>query len=231
LALLWLLNSPMTSISQPSDDHPRSQNSLLASTWQVLDQPPPPSLREILGAYRSRGDGDRDMLMAMLNAKSAEDQRIASVASLHRSMLEYYQVFSRQSQEAPCFSASDPPGPSHHGGSAYQSQGSNATQSYNHHDAPSQHTARAYSHKRARASDSPQTAYRSVPRSYSPSPPPGLSSPYSSCSASVDQSPRSKDAMAIGSLLSMEPRNPRDEVDDSSQNDPMREDRSQLCRQ
>ena len=37
-------------------------------------QPPPPSLREILGAYRSRGDGDREMLMAMLNAKSAEDQ-------------------------------------------------------------------------------------------------------------------------------------------------------------
>ena len=61
------------------------------STWHVLEQvniplpplpvfpssslqPPPPSLREILGAYRSKGDGDRDMLIAMLNAKSAEDQ-------------------------------------------------------------------------------------------------------------------------------------------------------------
>jgi hypothetical protein len=50
-------------------------------------------------------------------------------------------------------------------------------------------------------------------------------------SASVDQSPRSKDAMAIGSLLSMDPRNPRDEVDDSLQNELMREDRSQLCQQ
>jgi len=65
---------------------------LLASSWEVLEQPPPPSLREILGAYRARGDGDRDMLLAMLSAKSAEDQRIASVAALHRSMLEYYAV-------------------------------------------------------------------------------------------------------------------------------------------
>ncbi|TFY83734.1 hypothetical protein EWM64_g275 [Hericium alpestre] len=61
--------------------------SLLASTWQMLDQPPPPSLREILGAYRTRGDGDREMLMAMLNAKSAEDQRLASMASLHRAII------------------------------------------------------------------------------------------------------------------------------------------------
>jgi len=100
----------MTSIastSHPSDTHnaadhlpPRSSKSLLASTWQVLDQPPPPSLREILGAYRTRGDGDREMLMAMLNAKSAEDQRIASVASLHRSMLEYYQISSTNARSS-----------------------------------------------------------------------------------------------------------------------------------
>ena len=37
-------------------------------------QMPPPSLREVLGAYNLKGDGDRDMLIAMLNAKSAEDQ-------------------------------------------------------------------------------------------------------------------------------------------------------------
>jgi hypothetical protein len=37
-------------------------------------QAPPPTLRDILGAYKARGDGDRDMLIAMLNAKSAEDQ-------------------------------------------------------------------------------------------------------------------------------------------------------------
>jgi len=160
-------------------------------------------------------------------------QRIASVASLHRSMLEYYQIFSRQTQEAPCPPASDP-GPSHHNG-AYQSPGSNAVPTshcpYNHSDMPSQqHTARIYPHKRTRTSDSPPSTYRSVPFSYTPSPPPGPSSPYSLGSVSVDQSPRSKDAMAIGSLLSMDPRNPRDEVDDSLQT-VMREDRSQLCRQ
>ena len=78
---------PPTDSHIPSLDHKR----LLSSTWHVLDQvcvlplprshlililpqPPPPSLREILGAYKSKGDGDRDMLIAMLNAKSAEDQ-------------------------------------------------------------------------------------------------------------------------------------------------------------
>lgn len=160
-------------------------------------------------------------------------QRIASVASLHRSMLEYYQIFSTQAQEAPCPSVSDPPGASHHNG-AYQSPGSNAVPTshypYNHSDVPSQHTTRKYSRKRARTPDSPPSTYRSVPFSYTPSPPPGPSSPYSLGSASVDQSPRSKDAMAIGSLLSMDPRNPRDEVDDASQNELMREDRSQLSR-
>jgi hypothetical protein len=150
-------------------------------------------------------------------------QRIASVASLHRSMLEYYQIFSGQTQEAPCPPASDPPGPSLQNG-AYQSPGSNAVPTshcqYNHNDMPSQHTTRIYSHKRTRTSDSPPPSpYRSVPSSYTPSPPPRPSSPYSLCSASVDQSPRSKDAMAIGSLLSMDPRNPRDEVDDELQNE------------
>lgn len=39
-----------------------------------MSQPPPPTLREILEAYKARGDGDREMLLAMLNAKSSEDQ-------------------------------------------------------------------------------------------------------------------------------------------------------------
>ncbi|KAF5374854.1 hypothetical protein D9758_000072 [Tetrapyrgos nigripes] len=65
-----------------------SPESLLASARNVLDQPPPPTLREILVAYRAKGDGDRDMLLAMLNAKTAEDQRIAQTASLHRALLE-----------------------------------------------------------------------------------------------------------------------------------------------
>ena len=70
-----------------------TMKTLLTSSWRVLEQvstpqciqprlgtklaiiqPPPPSLREILEAYKARGDGDREMLLAMLNAKSAEDQ-------------------------------------------------------------------------------------------------------------------------------------------------------------
>lgn len=47
---------------------------LISVTNQFITQSPPPSLREILAAYRAKGDGDRDMLLAMLNAKAAEDQ-------------------------------------------------------------------------------------------------------------------------------------------------------------
>jgi hypothetical protein len=39
-----------------------------------LDTQPPPTIREILAAYKAKGDGDREMLIAMLQAKSAEDQ-------------------------------------------------------------------------------------------------------------------------------------------------------------
>jgi hypothetical protein len=150
-------------------------------------------------------------------------------------MLEYYQIFSRQTQEAPCSSTSNPPGSSHHNG-GYQSPGSSAAQTshcaYSTNDLPSQQrTTRVYSHKRTRTSESPPSTYRPIPCSYTPSPPPGPSSPYSSRSASVDQSPRSRDAMAIGSLLSMGPRKPHEEVDESLQNDSAREDRSQLRRQ
>ncbi|OSX67813.1 hypothetical protein POSPLADRAFT_1030720 [Postia placenta MAD-698-R-SB12] len=66
-------------------------DTLLGAVWQSIQQSPPPSLRDILDAYRAKGDGDRDMLIAMLNAKSAEDQRIASLASLQRTMLDMYQ--------------------------------------------------------------------------------------------------------------------------------------------
>lgn len=46
----------------------------LCASKLTYPQPPPPSLREILTAYRTKGDGDRDMLLAMLSAKTAEDQ-------------------------------------------------------------------------------------------------------------------------------------------------------------
>ena len=47
---------------------------LYTTSWQALETQPPPTVREILAAYRAKGDGDREMLLAMLQAKSAEDQ-------------------------------------------------------------------------------------------------------------------------------------------------------------
>ncbi|RDB29079.1 hypothetical protein Hypma_015228 [Hypsizygus marmoreus] len=83
--------SAESSSASQSSRNPDELKQLVASALNVLEQTPPPSLREILGAYRSKGDGDRDMLLAMLNAKTAEDQRLASVAALQRSVLEVYQ--------------------------------------------------------------------------------------------------------------------------------------------
>ncbi|KAH9964287.1 hypothetical protein BC827DRAFT_67909 [Russula dissimulans] len=217
----------MTSIApgpHPTDAHsvadhlpPHPSKSLLASTWQVLDQPPPPTLREILGAYRSRGDGDREMLIAMLHAKSAEDQRIASVASLHRSLLEYYQISSRQMQEAPYPPVSDPTGVPFSNAADQSPLSSPAPIPHlPHHqnDGPSRRPAPAHPHKRVRTSESPPSTYRSVPSSFTPSPPPRASSAYSSRSGSVDHSPHARDAMAIGSLLTMGAQQPRDDVKD-----------------
>ncbi|CAE6490178.1 unnamed protein product [Rhizoctonia solani] len=65
-----------------------STKSVLDSTFQALSQAPPPTIREILGAYSAKGEGDRDMLVALLNAKSAEDQRIAAVATLQQTVLQ-----------------------------------------------------------------------------------------------------------------------------------------------
>ncbi|KIK71332.1 hypothetical protein GYMLUDRAFT_52430 [Collybiopsis luxurians FD-317 M1] len=66
------------------------KSQILVSATHALDQTPPPSLREILTAYRSKGDGDRDLLLAMLNAKSAEDRRIAETSALHRTIIETF---------------------------------------------------------------------------------------------------------------------------------------------
>ena len=46
-------------------------------------QPQPPSVREILGAYRMKGEGDREMLLAILQAKTAEDQVRLAIISHH----------------------------------------------------------------------------------------------------------------------------------------------------
>ncbi|KAA1468539.1 hypothetical protein DENSPDRAFT_833867 [Dentipellis sp. KUC8613] len=184
----------------PTHPHVHSSpKSLLASTWQILDQPPPPSLREILGAYRSRGDGDREMLMAMLNAKSAEDQRLASMASLHRSMLEYYQVLPPSHPVAANESPYSPLLQTPQSNGVYHAR-SNATESS---PSRSPRTAREpHSRKRHRSSESPASTYRSAPHSHSSSSPYRAPSPPDSIgSESVDRSPRSRGAMAIGSLL------------------------------
>jgi hypothetical protein len=146
-------------------------------------------------------------------------------------MLEYYQISSSHPQEVPYPSAPNPKGPSCQSG-AHQASSLPAAPtphfSYDFNGVQSQRPTHAHPHKRIRTSESPPSTYRSIPSSYTPSPPPGPSSPYSSRSGSVDRSPRSRDAMAIGSLLS---RKPRGDVDDSLQNDSMHEDRSQLRRQ
>ncbi|KAG8919611.1 hypothetical protein FRC03_008331 [Tulasnella sp. 419] len=58
------------------------------SSWKACTQATPPSLSEILGAYAQKGDGDREMLLGILNAKSSEDQRIAALANLHQTILQ-----------------------------------------------------------------------------------------------------------------------------------------------
>ncbi|KAF8601785.1 hypothetical protein BDV93DRAFT_524538 [Ceratobasidium sp. AG-I] len=69
--------APSTSTSAPS----------IESSLQALAQPPPPTLRDILHAYASQAQGDRTLLIALLNAKSAEDNRIAAVAALQQNIL------------------------------------------------------------------------------------------------------------------------------------------------
>ncbi|KAG8798610.1 hypothetical protein FRC17_007375, partial [Serendipita sp. 399] len=52
----------------------RQQLAAIQAAIDAFEQAPAPSLREVLGAYRLKGDGDREMLLAVLNAKAAEDQ-------------------------------------------------------------------------------------------------------------------------------------------------------------
>ncbi|RPD63235.1 hypothetical protein L226DRAFT_606977 [Lentinus tigrinus ALCF2SS1-7] len=207
---------------------------LLASSWRVLEQPPPPTLREILEAYKARGDGDREMLLAMLNAKSSEDQRVASLATLHRTMLDMYQAphvpappviplhgpdgHSQPYTHAHPFPS--PPASYHHSPPASMSH-------HLHHDHP--HYARHRTNSSSSVTDTRERS--SLPsssglqtrkrRRTSRSPPPlrtrasplqeAMSahphdlplSPYSSASSahSSGGSPRSRESMAINSLL------------------------------
>lgn len=222
-------------------------DTLLGAVWQSIQQSPPPSLRDILDAYRAKGDGDRDMLIAMLNAKSAEDQRIASLASLQRTMLDMYQPALHPSSHSipPLHLSTDVHSHSHYGhhhspsGPSYSvtHMPSPPHTSYHHspHSRVHAHDESAYmSHRRgSSASASSPTAKEALlaPSGSSPtrkrrrsrSPPPAREhqrmhleqlpgsahdlplppSPYSSASShSSGGSPRSRESMAIGALLS-----------------------------
>ncbi|KAJ7785959.1 hypothetical protein B0H16DRAFT_11783 [Mycena metata] len=198
--------------------HPRYETSpplghIVASASSVLDQAPPPSLRDILGAYKANGDGDRDMLLAMLNAKAAEDQRLASLAALHRTMLEVYQSpplspvnGSHHHYPTPKFTHSPPlrearPPRVYH-------QVSSLSRSPPHTRVPlpymrPQSPQPEHRRKRVRSSRSPPPRRgESVHDPHSELPP----SPYSSSgSESASHSPRSRGSMTIGSLLSAGP--------------------------
>ncbi|GBE78055.1 hypothetical protein SCP_0109370 [Sparassis crispa] len=197
---------PPHRIDQPLD-------TAIASVWHLLDQAPPPTLREILEAYKTKGDGDRDMLIAMLNAKSAEDQRLASVASLHRTMLDMYQAPMRPSLAPLHIADSHPAYPSsHYSNSLYHSH---VHEAYDHprraepsHSQPP--PAAHQSRKRRRASQSPPPqprAYRPRERLDQPAhdlpfPPSPFSSASTHSNRSGSGSPRSRESIAIGALLS-----------------------------
>lgn len=195
---------------------------MVASSFQALEQPTPPTLREILTAYRAKGDGDREMLLAMLNAKAAEDQRIAATVNLHRTVLDVYQssfeplpparVNGNYHYPTPSFTHSPPCEQRSSRRTQYPraSSRSRSPQRHPSHLLPPRDTPMYHEppRKRHRGSHSPPPthagAYDSHPGSQHEQFPP---SPYSSSdrSDSAEYSPRSRQSMAIGSLLSSGP--------------------------
>jgi len=204
----------MNSLASSHEPFPQ-MNHLLGSAHSILEQSPPPSLREILIAYRTKGDGDRDMLLAMLNAKTAEDQRLSSVASLHRTMLEICQQTAPSPTEQ---SSSTCVNSSYHYPTSSVTQSSFCDQQ----SSRRSHVARSpinslpsvrdvvshypeHPRKRHRSSNSPHPSHGAdYETSHSEQFPP---SPYSSSnrSDSAEYSPRSRESMTIGSLLSSRP--------------------------
>jgi len=192
-------------------------NRVLSSTWHVLEQTPPPSLRDVLGAYNSKGDGDRDMLIAMLNAKSAEEQRMASVAALHRTLLEMH-----HSPPVPSHSSLLPIQPTTHSYPPRSISHSPPTHEimpphilnglpmgYSSPPLPPPAVTREApphnipSRKRQRTSHEPPSPHRAVSSQYLSMRHDNPPSPHSSSrSDSAEYSPRSRPSMAIGSLLS-----------------------------
>lgn len=183
----------------------------------------PPSLQEILAAFTSKGEGDREMLFALLNAKAAEDnvsllsehsrtaqltvpQRIAAERNLRRSLLEMYKGQPATSPsmympESQGYSLPSPPASSYRA-SPYPIRRASRSPS----SSQSSDEAAYLDSRKRRRSHSPHADFRShrqsslsaVTRSDTTVPP----SPYSSASSqSGSGSPRSREAMNIGSLL------------------------------
>jgi len=194
----------------------------ITSTWHVLEQTPPPSLREVLGAYNSRGDGDRDMLIAMLNAKTAEDQRIASVAALHRTLLEMQHTppspahlplpqlhvqSSSRLDPPPTISRFTPPHQAKRTRPRSDASDDVPTRRSPPSSAPpSQTTNVEFSRKRRRTSHNSSHMRTPSRESHSTVIHDSPHSPRSSSrSNSAEYSPRSRASMAIGSLLSSDP--------------------------
>ncbi|KAG9017536.1 MCM DNA helicase complex subunit [Tulasnella sp. 427] len=89
--LLRLVNQGLPANQVFGVEEGRAAVEAMSEASQVFvsdDVTPPPNLTEILAAYAQKGDGDRDMLLGILKAKSAEDQRIAAVATLHQTILQ-----------------------------------------------------------------------------------------------------------------------------------------------
>ncbi|KAF7310628.1 hypothetical protein HMN09_00605600 [Mycena chlorophos] len=161
-------------------DESAGMGHVLHAASRVLDQPPPPSLRDVLGAYKASGDGDREVLLAVLKAKTSEDNRQAAIATLYESMLHLQRMPQQHSYPPPSYPP--PPPPSRH---MYRSPPRSLphARSISPRDEPRR--------KRSRGSESPSENAAELPPS-----------PYSS---SAD-SPRSRGSMTIGSLLATEPR-------------------------
>jgi len=182
-----------------------SLHSLLNSSRSLIEQNCTPSLNEILAAYKySKGqDGDCQLLIAVLNAKSAEDQRLAAVAKLHATMLEFEHNPSSPStlsSSSSSSSSSHPPphmsAPIHRSHYAHSSYVRSEKDSC---DREGKRSSTSSLHSRS-PYERPPMVHPRRSRTHTQELPP---SPYSSqASDSSVSSPRAREAMAIDSLLS-----------------------------
>ncbi|KAJ4476687.1 hypothetical protein J3R30DRAFT_3704163 [Lentinula aciculospora] len=171
-------------------------SSLYNDKSQILT--PPPSLREILTAYRSKGDGDRDMLIAMLNAKTSEDRRIAETSALHRTIID---TFTRDISSPTLPPLAYPHSPQH----SYHPRLSTLSTGLSHHERELRSSKSRSSRSPPRHTYSPYN--RPVSRDSATPPVQMPPSPYSSASnPDSNSSPKLKDrgTMPLASMLSNE---------------------------